>query len=181
MGIVFEDIDEVDKLLFGINYNTRACCPCDALKNGVRSSSIYDLYFTDSLEEINRDPLNYYQVAGLHCILVEIKKNLSNVGLSYTGLEKISNPHDDIFKLRPVIEPKNLLQAMYLQFYILLCGHNVKVCKWCEKPFRLDLGNPYSKDRKNKEYCSDTCKHSAKSHRYRERQKVRAFLKNSST
>lgn len=132
--------------------------------------------FPATLEEINRNPLEFYQVAGLHYILEKIKGKLADVGLNYTGLEKISNPQDDIFKLRPVIKPRNLLQAMYLQFHILLCGHNVKVCKWCGKPF--DLRGCYNK---NREYCSDTCKHSAKSHRYRERQKQRALLKNSST
>ena len=126
--------------------------------------------FSASLEEITRDPLEFYQVAGLHYILEKIKGKLADVGLSYTGLEKISNPHDDIFRLRPVIRPRNLLQAMYLQFYILLCGHNVKVCKWCERPF--DLRGSYSK---NREYCSGTCKHSAKSHRYRKRQKLKAL------
>ncbi|MCG0277778.1 MAG: YdcF family protein [Thermanaeromonas sp.] len=132
--------------------------------------------FSATLEEINRNPLEFYQVAGLYYIREKIEEKLADVGLSYTGLEKISNPKDDIFKLRPVIRPKNLLQAMYLQFYILLCGHNVKVCKWCGKPF--DLRGCYNK---NREYCSDTCKHSAKSHRYRERQKLEALLKNSST
>ncbi len=130
--------------------------------------------FGANLEEITRNPLEFYQVAGLHYILEKIKGKLADVGLSYTGLEKISNPHDDVFKLKPVIKPKNLLQAMYLQFYILLCGQNVKVCKWCGEPF--DLRGSYSK---NREYCSDTCKHSAKSRRYRERQKLKALLKNS--
>ena len=123
--------------------------------------------FRPTLEEINDSPLEFYQVAGLEYILTKIAMKLRGVELSYTGLEKISNPQDDIFKLRPVIKPKNLLQAMYLQFYILLCGQNVKVCNWCGKPF--DLKAKYSRNRK---YCLETCKNTAKSYRYRTRQKL---------
>ncbi len=187
--IRFVSLSKGVKYLLGDKWNTKAVYwPFEVeMREGEtfeeaagRSFGKGHVAFSATLEEITRDPLEFYQVAGLHYILEKIKGKLADVGLSYTGLEKISNPHDDIFKLRPVIKPRNLLQAMYLQFYIFLCGHNVKVCKWCEKPFRLDLGNPYSKDRRSKEYCSLTCKHSAKSHRYRGRQKLKAFLENSS-
>jgi len=143
---------------------------------GRRSMRAGEPIFAATIEEINQNPLEFFQLAGLGYVLQRIEKKVAGTEWTFTGLEKISNPHDDIFKLRPVIKPRNLLQAMYLQFCILLCGHNVKVCKWCEKPF--DLRGSYSK---NREYCSDTCKHSAKSRRYRERQKLKALLKNSST
>lgn len=170
------------KWLLGDKWNTKAVYW--PFEGGVREGETFEEaagrglkggepLFTATIEEIDHNPLEFYQVAGLHYILEKIEEKLADVGLSYTGLEKVSNPHDDIFKLRPLIKPRNLLQAMYMQFYILLCGHNVKVCKWCGQPF--DLRGSYSK---NREYCSDTCKYSAKSHRYRERQKLKIFLKN---
>lgn len=141
-----------------------------------RSMRAGEPIFAATIEEINRNPLEFFQLAGLGYILQRIEKKIAGMEWTFTGLEKISNPHDDVFKLKPVIKPRNLLQAMYLQFYILLCGQNVKVCKWCGKPF--DLRGSYNK---NREYCSDTCKHSAKSHRYRERKRLETLLKNSST
>jgi len=173
--IRFVPLNKVIKYLHGDEWNTKAVYwPFEAEvregeafeKAAGRSMRAGEPIFGATIEEINRNPLEFFQLAGLGYILQRIEKKIAGTEWTFTGLEKISNPQDDIFKLMPVIKPKNLLQAMYLQFYILLCGQNVKVCNWCGKPF--DLKAKYSR---NREYCSETCKNTAKSYRYRTRQK----------
>ncbi|WP_170085421.1 hypothetical protein [Kyrpidia spormannii] len=138
---------------------------------GVMSFGTADLFFSATLEEIGQNPLRFYQLAGLRYILVRINGRIKSLELNYTGVEKIENPQDDIFKIRPVLYPRTLLEAMYLQFYILLSGHNVKICKHCGKPFPLK--EKYSK---NRVYCSDRCNNAAKMRNYRERKRQQVFL-----
>lgn len=123
--------------------------------------------FYDSLGEIERNPLPYFQLAGLDYILTRVQNRLRGLRAAYSEVERITNPQEDIFKIQPRVVPVNLLQAMYLQFYLLLSDRSVKVCKCCGRLFRPEEDG-YRKDR---QYCSDSCKLTAKSRRYRERKK----------
>lgn len=136
----------------------------------VRTFGAHDVYYRATLREIEENPLPFYQIAGHNYVITEISHKLSILRLGYNSVKKIENPQDDTFKINPILAPHSLLEAMYLQFYILLCGQNVKVCKNCGKPFSLT--RKYSK---NRVYCSESCKHTAKSRAYRERKRLKAI------
>ncbi len=117
---------------------------------------------SNSLEEIEKDPLYFYQAAGFNYILNEVtigaRSDLTPVTVN------ISRTRDqDIFKIQPCLVPHTLLNAIYLQFFMLLCANNNKICAnyKCNKPFEPN--------RVDQQYCSETCKNTEKSRRQRSR------------
>lgn len=63
----------------------------------------------------------------------------------------------------PALYFDNLIDALYMQFLISLT-ENKKVCPVCNSTFKPE--------RKDKKYCSETCKNTAKTRRYRENKKL---------
>lgn len=89
----------------------------------------------------------------------QIEEYTSQANL-YWGSMKTEKDQFNV-KIEPVLRIENLIDAIYLQFYILFSENEKKICPVCNTPF--------VPERKDKKYCSDTCKHTAKSRRYRAR------------
>ncbi|OPY60039.1 MAG: hypothetical protein A4E56_02949 [Pelotomaculum sp. PtaU1.Bin065] len=127
--------------------------------------STEEVFFHETINEVTEEPLPYYQRAVFHYLKHNIEKYLNIYGNIQIHSKKpiiISVGDRDYFKARPYLEPKTLLQALYLQFYILLCTDDIKkVCNTC--------GALFKPTRKDREYCSETCSNTAKSQRYRKR------------
>ncbi|MED3553990.1 hypothetical protein [Cytobacillus praedii] len=116
-------------------------------------------YLDGILDEQN--PLEGYQFAAVEYLTETIEKYINNNRLFSREIKHSSYQGKDQFKMIPAMGFSHLLDALYMQFYILLNENEKKICPVCNKPFV-----PERKDRK---YCSDTCKYTAKSQRYRAR------------
>ena len=128
-------------------------CPCDMYNK------------TATIEDINKDPSKYYQAAVFRYITYAIEERLE-LTLRQTGYFNqcrsiTSDGRQDHYKVVPCLQPKNLLQALYLQFYLMLGDRNKKICASC--------GCVFTPTRRDVRYCSDKCKQREKMRRYRAR------------
>lgn len=103
-------------------------------------------------------------LAALAYLAKTLPKRTGNISLesSQAGYELNEDYNQIIFK--PRLKFSTLMQAVYMQFYILLNENEKKICPVCNTPF--------IPERKDKKYCSETCKLTAKSRRYRQRKKT---------
>lgn len=129
----------------------------------------YSLIISNSIEEIEKSPLYFYQAAGFDYILKNVtlgaRAELNPISVNFN-----STKNQDLFRIQPCLEPHTLLGAMYLQFFLLLCSNDKKICAnyKCNKPFEPN--------RIDQQYCSETCKNTEKSRRQRQRKKTRSVF-----
>lgn len=102
-----------------------------------------------------------YQYICMHYILNQIEEHVSKGILRHYWLKRDSYQEKDYFKIEPILTFNNLLDALYMQLFILMTENEKKICPVCEHPF--------TPERKDKKYCSETCYLTAKSRRYRAR------------
>ncbi|MCM3800048.1 DUF2116 family Zn-ribbon domain-containing protein [Caldibacillus thermoamylovorans] len=105
--------------------------------------------------------LKSYQYAAITYLGDVIETYINNSHLYSGKIEITKSQEKDIIKFKPELAFFSLLEVVYMQFYILLSENTKKICPICNKPFLPE--------RQDKKYCSDTCKHTAKSRRYRAR------------
>lgn len=127
-----------------------------------------DKPFGDSMKLIVKDPgnpLKDYQLCSTKYLLKHIEQyiNFGKLSGSFIELEP-DNEEQDTIKVTSEIKFNNLLEALYMQFFILLSNNNTKICLVCNEPFI-----PLRKDRK---YCykgvnGNTCQNTAKTRRHR--------------
>ncbi len=126
-------------------------------------ASIYDTYFKETTAKINEKPLLYYQIAVFNYITHQLEKQLEGLSFTSRGGHIFSEADRDHFKVISYLQPKNLLQALYLRFYIFLDDKEKKICASCGcifTPSRIDV-----------RYCSVKCKKREKMRRHRARKK----------
>lgn len=133
----------------------------EGVREGLFGESTHTLFFNVELDEINKNPLRYYQLVAFSYIKTEVQRQLRNVFLTSRDVSLESSAGQDFLKTFPIIKANTLLQALYLQFYIILSTPGKKICEGC---FRVFVPR-----RRDQEYCTDTCKNTAKSRRYRAR------------
>lgn len=109
----------------------------------------------------DEDPLIVYQFACMHYLLREIEKYISRGELGLYSLTRKPHQDRDYFQIEPAPRFNTLLEAIYMQFFILLTENEKKICPVCNRPF--------FPEQKDKKYCSDSCYLTAKSRRYRAR------------
>lgn len=112
--------------------------------------------------------LESYQYAALEYLTDELGKHINKGHLYTKTIRRESNGDMDKFNVKPAMAFWSTLDAIYMQFYILLSEGSKKICPVCNKPF--------VPERKNQKYCpkmphekESPCKLTAKSRRYRER------------
>ena len=139
--------------------------------SGIPSQLVYrysdmTIYFKTPLEDIDKDPLRYYQYTAFHYVRRAIEIELRGVNMASKGIHPEVIEGKDYLKATPIIEAHTLLQALYLQFYILLNSTNKRICKEC--------GRIFVPARSDQEYCPSPapCKNTAKSRRFRDRKKA---------
>lgn len=91
------------------------------------------------------------------------KKIHNNFELRWGALDFNVESNQDGFKSTPSITTKYLLDALYMKFFVILNNTNQKICFCCNTLF--------TPTRKDKIYCSDACKQTAKSRRYYHRKR----------
>ncbi len=114
--------------------------------------------------EIHYEPLGFYQRTAFVTIASAVSRGLE--GMRFSVARMYLDPKSteiDRYAIMPRLEPTNLLQTLYLQFYLLLTDTEKKICGSC--------GAVFTPSRPNQRYCSTTCKNTAKNRRWRERQK----------
>jgi hypothetical protein len=107
------------------------------------------------------------QETGMMFLFNQIEKYTNRANLTYGNFQHEQEQESSNFKVEPILRVQNLIDAIYLQLYILFSENEKKICPVCNKPFV-----PKRKDQK---YCTniiDPSKHSscyltAKSRRYR--------------
>jgi predicted nucleic acid-binding Zn ribbon protein len=120
----------------------------------------------ESLEEIgcltdySDDPLVNYQYNAMETVTFTIENHTKNGELIISHTERLPGKRSDDFQLTPAIMFDDLIDALYMHFFMALT-ENKKVCPVCDSPF--------TPERKDKKYCSDSCKSTEKSRRYRKR------------
>jgi len=145
---------------FGPGITEGSVYPCGA-KDGVIVSSGHTLFFNVELDEINKNPLRYYQLVAFSYVKTEVQRELKGISLVSKDMKLEGISDQDFFKTVPIIQANTLLQALYLQSFIILSTPGKKICEGC---FRVFVPR-----RRDQEYCTDTCKNTAKSRRYRAR------------
>lgn len=121
--------------------------------------------FSISREDAENMDLTKYQMFSILFLFKQIEKYTANAYLGHSNI--IANSNDfSKFKIRPALYVDNLIDAIYLQFFILFSENEKKICVNCNTPF--------VPERKDKKYCSDSCKLTAKSRRYRSRKNKKA-------
>lgn len=157
----FADVDIFDMAPPGAHSRTVYFHNID--KNGAEFFTEHDAYFREKTADINEKPLRFYQMSCFRYIVYAVEKRLR--GLAFTSRERriIAEEDYDHFKVIPILQPKNLLQALYLQFYVLLKDADRKICGCC--------GSVFTPSRPDVAYCSPQCKQREKMRRYRSRKK----------
>lgn len=108
-----------------------------------------------------KDEFTQIQEHSMFFLLSQIEEYTANAKLSWGTMKHEKDTDKSNFKITPVLRTENLIDAIYLQFFILFSENEKKICPVCNTPFvpaRID-----------KKYCSDSCKLTAKSRRYRAR------------
>lgn len=120
-------------------------------------------HYNDNAEGIldNQNPLRSYQNQAMLYLMRNIEKHINPNMLGWSQMYHHKSKNEDFIKFKPAFRFNNLLDALYMQFFILLTENTKKICPVCNSPFLPE--------RKDKKYCSDTCKFTAKSQRYRNR------------
>jgi len=123
----------------------------------------FTMDFSSTLEEIINNPFPTYQLIGFEFVKSEVEKHLTDLTISSNlkNLNPVASRDHDLYELNYYIRPKNLLQAFYLQFNILLNGIRNKICPNCWKPFSPSK-------REDQIYCTKECKNNAKKKRQRQ-------------
>lgn len=117
----------------------------------------------ESIGELIRfsdDPVKNYQYNALEFIMKVIQRHTQNGFLQAYQIKNQEQLDLDVFKVTPAFSYHNLIDALYMQFLATL-RENKKICPTCDTAF--------TPERKDKVYCSETCKLTAKSQRYRQR------------
>lgn len=110
----------------------------------------------------NRDVFEQIQEYSTLFLLAQIETYTNNANLTWDSMTHEKQKGKSVFKIKPALHTgSNLIDALYLQFYILLSENEKKICPVCN--------NPFLPSRKDKKYCSDTCKLTARTRRYRAR------------
>ncbi|RVT56435.1 hypothetical protein [Niallia taxi] len=108
-----------------------------------------------------RDEFEQIQEHCMFFLFTQIEDFLKGANLTWGSMSHEKKENQSIFKIRPVLQTEYLIDTIYLQFYILFSENEKKICPVCNTPF--------IPQRKDKKYCSNTCKLTAKSQRYRAR------------
>lgn len=122
------------------------------------------MYWLGTVEELEEEPMYYYQLAAFEYVAHHVEQHLKGVSLTSKGRTVARDSKQDHYKLKPRIVTITLLQAMYLQFYIMLNDRNKRICEACSKVF--------VPGRSDQKYCSTACKRTAKSRRQRKHQQL---------
>lgn len=101
-----------------------------------------------------------YQFEATIYLLQRIESRVQTGTLHWSKLTTL----DSRIQIESVYNFLNLIDALYMQFYILLSKNENKICKLCNTPF--------IPGRSDQVYCNDSCKLTAKSRRYRARKKT---------
>lgn|SRR5699024_7921636 len=109
-------------------------------------------------------PLQSYQNAAIDFLLRVIEQYINNHDLYARTIRLESSKEKDSFMVSPGMAFPDLLDALYMQFFILLNENEKKICPVCNKPF--------IPERIDKKYCSNTCKLTA----YRKRQNTKKII-----
>lgn len=107
------------------------------------------------------NPLKSYQDAVMIYLTEKMDEYINNNKLYSKDIRYSPTQDEDLFKITPAMAFDELIDALYMQLFILLNENENKICPVCNKPF--------FPQRMDKKYCSDTCKNTAKSRRYRAR------------
>lgn len=118
-----------------------------------------DIFYMKKPEDINDQ--KDLQSNVIIYILDEITNYVEKGKLSWNTLEIENNIQNDIPKITPAYSFPTLIDAAYMQFFIFLNKNDKRICPVCNTPF--------IPERKDKIYCSSSCKLTAKSQRYRSR------------
>lgn len=109
----------------------------------------------------DRDQFEQIQEHSMFFLFSQVESYTNRANLSWGSMIHTKKENQSNFKIRPVLKTENLIDAIYLQFYILFSENEKKICPICNTPF--------IPPRKDKIYCSDSCYLTAKSRRYREK------------
>lgn len=113
----------------------------------------------DYLIDFSEDPLTNYQYNAMILIKKGVDAYIKNGELQMGGIQKEEYSAEyDRFKVAPSYFFKSLIDSIYMQFFLAL-SENKRVCQVCDMPFTAK--------RKDKIYCSDSCKNTAKSRVFR--------------
>lgn len=114
------------------------------------------------LKPMSEDPTQNYQWNTLRELIPVIETYTRNGILTASEIRRDEVETEvgigDNFTLTPTYCFFHLIDTIYMQFFISLTA-NKKVCPVCDKPF--------TPKRKDRVYCSDSCKLTARSRRYR--------------
>lgn len=137
---------------------------------GTESAAPYTPFFEDTVAQIEANALSYYQLAGITHVRHCIEQKMAGIKIAASTWQQFSTSQDDIFKTKPVIQCRNLLQAMYLQFFLMLSDTGTKkICLIC--------GRLFQPSRTDRVYCDSACYNTAKSQRFRGRKKTNSLQK----
>lgn len=111
--------------------------------------------------DLERDKFEQIQSSSMLFLFSQVESYTNRANLNWGTIIHEKKENQSNFKIRPVLRTESLIDAIYLQFYILFSENEKKICPVCNTPF--------IPARKDKKYCSDSCKLTAKSRRYRAR------------
>jgi len=106
-----------------------------------------------------KKPLKSLQQASMLYLVGKIEENINEHTLNWKEIKYNPIGDEDRYQITPQMCFPTLLNALYMQFFILLNENTKKICPVCNIPF--------VPERRDKIYCSDSCKSTAKSRRYR--------------
>lgn len=107
-----------------------------------------------------------YQELSMVFLFNQIEKYIARAKISHEGIKHEQNNKVSKFSLKPCMYVENLIDAIYLQFYMLFSENKKRICEACNKPF--------TPERIDQKYCPSlipgkpsSCYLTAKSRRYR--------------
>jgi len=116
----------------------------------------------------NKNEFEQIQEYSMLFLIRQIEEYTKRAMLSWGSMRHEKEDDKSNFKIEPVLYTESLIDAIYLQFYILFSENKKKICPVCNKPF--------IPDRKDQRYCpsiipgkKSSCYLTAKSRRFREK------------
>lgn len=114
----------------------------------------------DDLKHFSDDKIINNQWNAMMFITKSIEQHTKNGIIQSSEIKRFEEKEDDTFKIKPAFYFHQLNDSLYMQFFLALT-ENKKVCPICESPF--------TPNRPDQIYDKESCKHTAKSRRYREK------------
>lgn len=134
-----------------------------------KSSHIFSFFENRFYGEVSEgifreeDPLRSYQIEAMTYIGGQLEPYINNHKLHWASLRHEPAGKQDRYKFKPGLAFPDLIDALYMQFFIIMNENNKKICPICNHPFLPD--------RIDQLYCAESCKLTARSRRYRARKK----------